>query len=228
MPVFSARRRALALLCAAGLTGGCVSPGGPPAPASPVAVAAGSAVDDEAVLKAARLAAQAAPAADYRISPTDLVEITVFQQPELERKLRVSQNGTVSLPLVGTVEIGGKTLNEAQTALSDKLREFVINPQVTVFVREYANKKFVVLGEVQKPGSYDLPTENKLTVMEAVALAGGFTPIAAPDRTRVIRAVDGQSQTIPIVVSDITKRGEKDKDISLQAGDVVYVPQSFF
>ena len=67
-----------------------------------------------------------------------------------------------------------------------------------------------------------------MTVLGAVAAAGGFTPIAAPDRTRVIRTVDGNSKTIPVVISDITKRGEKEKDIPLEPNDVVFVPQSFF
>jgi polysaccharide export outer membrane protein len=119
-------------------------------------------------------------------------------------------------------------VTEAEALLSEKLKEYVINPQVTLFIKEYGNKKIFLLGEVTKPGSYELPAESKLTVLEAVTMAGGFTPIAAPDRTKVIRTVDGKSQSFMIVVSDITKRGEKQKDIALEPNDVVYVPQSFF
>ena len=85
-----------------------------------------------------------------------------------------------------------------------------------------------MLGEVAKPDTLDLPIESRLTVLEAVSLAGGCAPIAAPDRTRVIRTKDGRNETIEVPVSDITKCGLKEKDIPLEPNDVVYVPQSFF
>ena len=166
---------------------------------------------------------------DYKISPADLLEITVYQNKDLDRKVRVSQNGTVSFPLIGTVNVGGLSVIDAEQGISRKLEEFIVSPQVTVFIQEYGNKKVYVLGEVQKPGSYDLPTESRLTVVEAVSLAGGFTPIAAKDRTKVIRTnPDGKSMSFVIQVSAITVSGEKEKDIPLLPNDVVYVPQSFF
>lgn len=165
---------------------------------------------------------------EYKIGAADLLDITVFQQPDMDRKLRVSQNGTISLPLIGAVTVGGLSVTEAQSAVADRLKEYVINPQVTIFIREYGNKKIFILGEVKNPGSYELPTEARLTVLEAVSLAGGFTPIAAPDRTRIIRSVNGQNQSINIEVSAITRRGEKDKDLPLEPNDVLFVPQSYF
>ncbi|MBI4423584.1 MAG: polysaccharide export protein [Elusimicrobia bacterium] len=183
---------------------------------------------EEAAVKRALQEAQSAQKTDYRIGGADLLDITVYQQTELNRKLRVSQNGTVIFPLIGNVQVGGRTLAEAQEAISGKLREFIINPQVTVFIQEYGNKKVFVLGEVKAPGSYELPTESRLTVLEAISLAGGFTPIASPDRTKVIRTLDGKNQNFTVEVSAITRRGEKEKDISLQPNDVIYVPQSFF
>lgn len=166
--------------------------------------------------------------ADYRIGSADLLEFTVYQQAELDRRLRVSQNGTISFPLIGAVRVGGLTVNEAEAAISAKLQEFLVNPQITIFIKEYGNKKVFILGEVKSPGSFELPTESKLTVLEAISLAGGFTPIAAPDRTKVIRNLEGRSESYTVEVSAITKHGEKHKDISLEPNDVVYVPQSFF
>lgn len=165
---------------------------------------------------------------EYKISPTDLVNLTVFQQPDFDRTMRITQNGTISLPLLGTLKIGGLSVTEAEALLSEKLKEYVKNPQVTLFIKEYSNKKIFILGEVKTPGSYELPAESKLTVLEAVTMAGGFTPIAAPDRTKVIRTVEGKNQSFTIEVSAITKRGEKQKDIQLEPNDVVFVPQSFF
>ncbi|MBI4676088.1 MAG: polysaccharide export protein [Elusimicrobia bacterium] len=222
-------KRFLALCLAACLLGGCATAGPMPAPAkSPSSPAQAGPAGEEEAIKSALQQIKQGPGANYRISPTDLVDITVFQQAELGRKLRVSQNGTVSLPLIGAVKVGGLTIDEAATLLADKLKEFVINPQVTIFITEYAQRKIYVMGEVKAPGSFDLPVESRLTVLEAVSLAGGFTPIAAPDRTKVVRMQGGRSQSITIEVSAITKRGEKEKDLPLEPNDVVFVPQSYF
>jgi polysaccharide export outer membrane protein len=165
---------------------------------------------------------------DYKLCGADLLDVTVFQQPDFNRKVRVSQNGTISFPLIGTVTVGGLSVGEAEAVISRKLAAYLINPQVSIFITEYGNKKVFVLGEVKKPGSYDLPTESQLTVLEAISLAEGFTAVAAPDRTKVIRVVDGKNQVFMIVVSDITRNGQKEKDITLEPNDVIYVPQSFF
>ncbi len=165
---------------------------------------------------------------DYEISAADLLEVSVYQDKDMSRIIRVSQNGTITFPLIGSVQIGGLSVVEAQNLIASQLKDYIVNPQVTIFIREYGYKKVFVLGQVAKPGSYDLPTESKLTVLEAVSLAGGFTPIAAPNRTKVIRNAGGKSESFTIEVSAITKRGEKSKDMPLEASDVVYVPQSFF
>ncbi|MBI5210927.1 MAG: polysaccharide export protein [Elusimicrobia bacterium] len=209
---------------------GSSSPGIPsPAEAAlPGAPKASPPTGEEEAIRAALQKLKKPDRADYHINPTDLVTVTVFQQPELERKLRVSQNGTVSLPLIGNVKIGGMTLDQAEALVADKYKEFVVSPQVTLFISEYAQRKIYVLGEVKAPGSFDLPVESQLTVLEAVTMAGGFTNIAAPDRTKVVRMRDGESQSITIEVSAITKRGEKHKDIPLEPNDVIFVPQSYF
>lgn len=187
----------------------------------------GGAQSEEAALASA-LQQIRVQASDYKISAADLVEITVFQQDELTRKVRVGQNGTISFPLAGTLRIAGLSAGEAEQALSKKLSEFIINPQVTIFIREYGNKKVFLFGQVVKPGSFELPTEARMTVLEAISLAGGFTPIAAPDRTKVMRVVEGKNVSFTVEVSAITKRGEKHKDIVLEPNDIIFVPESFF
>lgn len=165
---------------------------------------------------------------DYKIGPADLIHVTVYQDADLSRKVRVSQNGSISIPLVGAVQIGGLALYDAERVVADKLRSYLVDPQVSLFIEEYGNKQIYVLGEVKKPGSYAIPTESRLTALEAISIAGGFTAIAAKDRTKVIRKVSGKSQSLTVEVSSITKRGEKEKDLPLQPNDVVFVPQSFF
>ncbi|MDX6769388.1 MAG: polysaccharide biosynthesis/export family protein [Elusimicrobiota bacterium] len=196
-----------------------------PAPAPEAAKAADS---KEAAAIAAAMMQVARSKTDYKISSADLVAVTVYQDPDMSRKVRVNSNGTAALPLIGAVKIGGLSLLDAQAVIETKLSKFLVNPQVSLFIEEYGNKLVFVMGEVQKPGSYPIPTEKSLTVLEAISTAGGFTPIAAQDRTKVLRNVGGASVTFTIEVKAITQGGQKDKDIVLEPNDVIYVPQSFF
>lgn len=166
---------------------------------------------------------------NYKIAPSDLIEITVFREDELNRSIRVNQDGDISFPFIGTVKVGGKSIIEAEQTIAAGLSEYLKKPQVTIFVKEYSARQIYVLGEVKNPGAFPLPTEASLTVLEAISIAGGFTPVAAQDRTRVIRTgEDGKPQNFTISVSAITKSGQRDKDMPLTANDVVFVPQSLF
>jgi polysaccharide export outer membrane protein len=164
----------------------------------------------------------------YAIGGGDLLDISVYQEKDLARTVRVSADGTVNFPLIGSVSLGGLGVPAAERILKERLREYLKNPEVFIFIKEYGHKQIYILGEVQKPGSYALPTESTLSVLEAVVQAGGFTPYAAMDRTRVIRKVENQSQSFVIEVSAIMKRGDKSKDMTLQSNDVIYVPEKFF
>ena len=165
---------------------------------------------------------------DYKIQPGDLLEIVVFKEDDMNRTVRVGGHGTITFPLVGVVKLIELSVSDAESLLAKKLSEFLIKPQVTVLIKEYANKQVYVLGEVKKPGSLQLPTERRLTVLEAITLCGGFTDLAAPDRTKVLRNGNGQNQSIQIEITRITKQGDKSADIFLEPNDTVYVPQSFF
>ncbi|OGR45812.1 MAG: hypothetical protein A2021_04290 [Elusimicrobia bacterium GWF2_52_66] len=157
-----------------------------------------------------------------------MLEITVFQEADMSRTARISGNGTITFPLAGNLKLAELSVPEAESFLAEKLSEFLIKPQVTVLIKEYGNKQIYVLGEVKKPGSITLPPERRLTVLEAITLAGGFTDLAAPDRTKVLRNANGQNQKIPVEISRITKQGDKSADIFLEPNDTVFVPQSFF
>lgn len=166
---------------------------------------------------------------NYKIAPSDLVEITVFREDELTRSIRVNQDGEISFPFIGTTKVGGMSVIEAEKAIATGLSEYIKQPQVSIFIKEYSARQVYVLGEVKNPGAFPLPTEASLTVLEAISLAGGFTPVAAQDRTRVIRTgPDGRPANFVISVTAITKGGQKDKDLPLAASDVVFVPQSLF
>jgi|CXWL01.1.fsa_nt_gi polysaccharide export outer membrane protein len=187
-----------------------------------------AAMAKEAAAIAAALQQVVRDKTDYKISLADLLSVTVYQDQEMNRKVRVNANGTVSMPLIGAVKIGGMTLLQAQNSIESKLAKFLVSPQVSLFIEEYGNKTVFVMGEVQRPGSYPIPTESRLTVLEAISTAGGFTPIAGQDRTRVLRNVNGESVSYTIEVKAITQQGQKEKDMVLEPNDVIYVPQSFF
>lgn len=187
-----------------------------------------SATEEEAAAVAALLRQGPGSRLDYRISPADLVSVTVYEVPEMNRKVRVNASGMVFLPLIGAIEVGGKSMGAAQAMIEKKLASFVVKPQVTLFIEEYGNRRISVMGEVQKPGTYPLPTESRMTVLEAISAAGGFTPVAAPDRARILRFVNGQSVKYTVDVKNLTRGENKEQDMVLEPNDVIFVPQSLF
>lgn len=182
---------------------------------------------DEAAIAAALKQVQASQDR-YKISAADLLHVSVFQEKDFDREARVSNDGIITLPLIGKIKVGGLDVPSAEELLQDKLKKYLISPQASILIKEYGNKIIYILGEVQRPGAFPLPTEAPLSVVQAITLAGGFTQYASKDRTRVIRKMDGQSQSFIIEVTAITKEGDKSKDMVLQANDVIVVPETLF
>lgn len=164
---------------------------------------------------------------ELRISPQDLLAISVYREPDLKKDARVSADGKISFPLAGEVVVGGLTPLEAERELKEKLKAHLVDPQVSVQVKEYRAREAFVLGEVVKPGAYEIPPDRPLTVVEAIALSGGLTKFASANKTRVVRRIGNGFQSIVIPVNKITA-GDKSKDVALQPGDVVYVPETLF
>jgi polysaccharide export outer membrane protein len=193
-------------------------------PKAPVRSPAGAGAPG--VLSPAELAKAAA--AEYRIAPQDLLDISVYAEPDLTRPVRVSAEGKINFPLIGELSLVGLTLAQAEATLRGKLDAFVVNPFVAVEVKESHARRVVILGEVMKPGAYDIPTNSPLTVVEAVARAGGFTKYASGNNVRVVRkTAAGGQETLTVPVDDVTK-GDKSKDLVLQPEDVIFVPQTLF
>ena len=166
---------------------------------------------------------------EYRIGPENILQIDVYYgkpDDKISQKVRVSSQGLITFPLLGEVDVQGLTITELENKLTTLLeKDYLVNPQVTVFIEEYSTVS--ILGEVKKPGSY--PIKGKLTVVELISLAEGFTKIASPNKVKVIRNLpDGSKQEIPVRVHDITQRGDQKDNVQLQGGDVVIVPESMF
>jgi len=170
-----------------------------------------------------------AQTSEYKLQPSDVLNITVHGQPDLTTKTRVTKEGFITFPLLGKVMVQGITVRELEQELKTLLeKDFLVNAQVLVFIETYNPRQVSVMGEVQRPGKYDIPPEKVLTVMGAIAMAEGFTKDAEVTKVRVMRSKDGQKKTIEINTKDITDKGDKDRDIELESDDIVYVPESFF
>lgn len=165
---------------------------------------------------------------DYILQPGDLVDIKVFMEEEMDRTLRISSNGTITYPLIGNVKISGVSLSEAEEKIAKKLKQYIKNPQVSMLIKEYSNKTVYVLGQVKKPSAIMMPPEKSLTVLEAISSVGGFTDIANTSKVKILRMENGKQKSIDVDITAITKQGNKSLDVTLQPGDVLFVPQSIF
>jgi protein involved in polysaccharide export with SLBB domain len=166
-------------------------------------------------------------ATSYILAPNDLIDIKVFQEDDLESKLRLSKDGTITFPLIGQVRIGGKTPQEAARTIRDALaRGYLINPQVTVNVLSFTKYRVTVLGQVQKPGTYDFPDREKFSLLEAIGLAGGYTRGANPARVVVKRVVEGLEKVFRVNAK--TMASGEIATFEIVPGDVVTVAESRF
>lgn len=158
--------------------------------------------------------AMAAEGAAYRLGSQDQIVVTVFGQEDLSGEFQVDGEGRVSLPLVGNVQLGDLTIREAEAAIADKLQpDYLRNPRVSVQVVNY--RPFYILGEVKQPGGY--PYVDGMTVVQAVALAGGYTYRADEDDVVIVRGGD-------------RGRGKEKarQETRVMPGDIIEVPERFF
>ncbi len=159
----------------------------------------------------------------YVIGAGDLLAINVWNEPEVTGKVPVRMDGKITLPLVGEIQASGLTPDLLQGSISKKLNEFVRDPAVTVAVEEMNSRKFNVLGEVQRPGSFSLirPT----SVLDALAQAGGFREFAKVKKIYVLRRTSaGGTVKLPFNYKRVTQGQDVQNDVELQAGDTVIVP----
>lgn len=171
----------------------------------------------------------ASSASDYRIQPLDTIQINVFNEAELSIKSRVSAQGMINYPMLGAVQVGGLTVTEVENLLKERLgHDYLVNPQVSVLVDRAISRRVFILGQVRSPGALEFPPDEGLTLLQAIARAGGFTPIAAPGRVSISRSENGTEKTITVNVPAIIKSGDRRKDVELRSDDVVSVPESAF
>jgi protein involved in polysaccharide export with SLBB domain len=162
---------------------------------------------------------------DYRLSSNDLLEINVYDEKDLSKTVRVAPDGTISFPLLGNVLVSGLTPSQVEQKITSLLAEdYLVNPQVNVLVKEFA--QIFVMGQVKAPGAYQL--KDGMTVIGAIAMAGGFTDLASSNNVRIVRIIEGREQIYTVPIGSMLQGTDRSKDISLQPNDTILVPESFF
>lgn len=160
---------------------------------------------------------------DYRLGPEDVIEVRVFELDQLNRKVRVSGDGRVELPLVGSLQVAGMTNEEVAAAVADKLRNrYVQNPQVSIFILEFNSRKVSLLGAVQSPSTYPLTGQRRL--LQVLAEAGSLSPDAGTTLYVFRQTQDGRSARLTVPLNELLLQGDPRWNIVLVPGDVVSVP----
>jgi len=173
-------------------------------------------------------ASDAAPiASTYRLCPNDVLRVKVFQEDDLTTELRLGKDGSATFPLLGVINLGGKTVDEAAANIRELLgKDYLVNPQVTLTVTEYAKRRFTVLGQVQKPGSYDIPSEESVTLLQAIAMAGGFGRLAVQSKVTITRTIGGKKTLIVDLKS--AANDPNIKPFEILAEDTIFVAERVF
>ncbi|HEY6232012.1 MAG TPA: polysaccharide biosynthesis/export family protein [Pyrinomonadaceae bacterium] len=166
----------------------------------------------------------------YVLQPNDQVAVEVFGEDDLRTNGRLNAEGNLSLPLLGSVRLSGLTLSQATSRVTELYgRDYLVNPKVNVMLVGYAKRRFTVLGQVNRPGSYEMPegSPGGVDLLEAIAMAGGYTRIAAPERISVRRQnASGSDQIIKVDAKRLARKGGG--NFVVQPGDTVTVAESIF
>lgn len=161
---------------------------------------------------------------DYIIGPEDVLDITVWKNADLSKTVQVRPDGRISLPLIGDVAAVSRTSAQLTEEISNRLKSYMENPTVSIVVKEVNSYAIFVLGEVVKPGRY--PLKSKTTLLQAITLASGFTPVASRNKIVIFRfAKEGEPLTkIKASYDDIVLRDGTNQNIELKPGDTIVVP----
>ncbi len=171
-----------------------------------------------AIIGSATLCISAEP--EYVLKPLDTVRVAVYQEDDLTTEARISRSGEITMPLLGSIALGGKTVKTAVSEITARLaKDYIINPSVSLSVIDYAPERVTVMGAVQKPGAVQIPEEVRLDILEAIALAGGFTEYADLSRITLLRrAGESDSERIQLIDGEMLA-----KPFYLGASDIVIV-----
>jgi len=176
--------------------------------------------------KAADAPTSATISSDYVLQPSDLLRVQVFQEEDLMREVRISQEYTITLPLIGTLDLRNKSIRQAESYISGLYdRDYLVNPQVNIIVLEYAKRMVNVLGSVNTPGSVPFPPEQGMTLLDAISRAGGFNRLADRKRIKLTRTTSDNKTENFIINADEIIQGSTAQSWQLLKDDIIFVPE---
>ena len=187
-----------------------------------LALGPGSVIAQAQTAPAQGATAAAQAGSDYRIGPGDLMEVSVWKEPEASSQVVVRPDGKISLPLIKDLEVIGKTPMEIEKIVVEKLSPLINSPNVTVTVREIRSKKVYILGEVNRTGSYQITQPT--TVLQILTEAGGLRPYAKEKSIYILRIENGRQQKLPFNYKDVVQGKKIEQNIFVQPGDTIVVP----
>lgn len=164
---------------------------------------------------------------EYVLRPGDVVQVKVYQEDDLTALSRIGKDGFITMPLLGSVKVVSNTVDQATTLIRDGLaKDYLVNPQVTLNVTEFAKRRFTVLGQVQRPGTYDMPSDESVSLLQAIATAGGYTRIGSPRKITVQRTVGNENKIIQLD-AEAMARDKKQKVFEIHTDDVIVVGEKW-
>jgi polysaccharide export outer membrane protein len=162
----------------------------------------------------------------YRLQPMDLIRVQFFQETDLDRELRVSQDFKIVLALVGPVEVRDRTVREVELLIAELYRkDYLVNPQVNVTIMEYSQRAVTVLGAVTSPGTIVIPPERTLTLLDVIARCGGFSRLANLKTVSLTRNLPGGRTVNYTVNAELMMSGDKDNQWTVKDGDIISVAE---
>jgi protein involved in polysaccharide export with SLBB domain len=196
--------------------------------ADPVDVNPLDAAPAPAATAASPIIPSATVSSTYTLSPYDVIDVSVYGEEDLHTQARLGSDGTALLPLIGTISLAGKTVVEANDAIRDRYAKgFIKDPHILVTVLEYRKTTFSILGQVARPGIYEIPEGSHMSIVDAILLAGGFTRIADQNGVRVKRMVKGKPTVFKVKAGAMADSADV-VPFDILPGDVIKVNESWF
>lgn len=158
----------------------------------------------------------------YLLQPGDILEISVWKEPDLQSEVLVHPDGRISFPLVGSIMAKNRTVQDVNKAIAARLEKYIPDPVVTVNLKQMSGNRIYVVGKVLKPGEF--LTNRNIDVMQAIGMAGGLNPFAEGDEILILRRVKGEQKSIPFDYDSVVDGRDLTQNIFLKPGDVVVVP----